>query len=81
MTLADFMFLHFEMGCCLFLSLGRCDEFSLDRFLFKTISGCVYALQSHTQTHAQALDESLSVSNEGISFYNELEEDPILETL
>lgn len=32
----------------------------------------------HTHTHRQALDESHSMRNEGISAYNKLEEDPLL---
>lgn len=41
------------------------------------------ATHSHTPTHShsQALDESHSVSNEGISVYNKLEEDPVLEMM
>ena len=100
-----------------FLSLGRCEEFSLVHFLIKPVSGlcvcvCVCLAVTHTHTHThihthahkhtrahrhthnslclfalytqahhtctQALDESRSVSNMGISVYNKLGEDPIL---
>ena len=37
----------------LFFSLGRCDEFSLERFLIKPVSGLVYASQPYTHTHTR----------------------------
>lgn len=65
----------------LFLSLGRCDEFSLERFLIKPVPGlCVCLAVSHTHTPHTCTDESRSVSNKGISVYNKLVEDPILGT-
>lgn len=80
--------LHLKTDSSLSLSfsLGICDEFSLENFLINPVSGLVYDMPcspTHTHTHhtyAQALDESDSVSNEGISVYNKHGEDPLLGT-